>query len=127
MTIGGAIFVGLFMFLLGAMVTYVAIRLSEKAVGGPVAEALGRMDEQVRALEQARIGAYARLSEQVSSLKGQTQQLAQALVAPIGRGRWGELQLRRVVELAGMLEHCDFAQQVTVGEEHRQRPDMVIR
>src|SRR5207244_3104875 len=66
-------------------------------------------------------------------LRDQTQQLASALRSPNVRGRWGEVQLRRVVELAGMAEHCDFETQVTTsaegaeGETVRLRPDMVVR
>jgi DNA recombination protein RmuC len=101
----------------------------------PVREQMGRLDDQIRALEQARAGAYEGLSAQVRSLadaqKGllaETQGLTRALRAPQVRGRWGEVQLRRVAELAGMLDRCDFVEQPTVPVEGgRQRPDMVVR
>jgi len=106
----------------------------------PVREQLGRLDEQVRALEQSRAGAYEGLKEQVAALAetqralhGETQSLVRALRAPQVRGRWGEVQLKRVAELAGMLEHCDFAEQPTLGGNGsgeggpRQRPDMIVR
>ncbi|HZH28585.1 MAG TPA: DNA recombination protein RmuC [Azospirillaceae bacterium] len=115
------------------------------ALVSPVREQLGRLDEQVRALEQSRAGAYEGLKEQVAALAetqralhGETQSLVRALRAPQVRGRWGEVQLKRVAELAGMLEHCDFAEQPTLGGNGaggngtgeggpRQRPDMIVR
>jgi DNA recombination protein RmuC len=101
----------------------------------PLHESLGKMDSQVRELEKERTHAYAGLIEQVKSLvsgqtalHGQTASLVQALRTPTVRGRWGEIQLKRVVELAGMLAHCDFVEQesVTTGQG-RLRPDMIIR
>jgi DNA recombination protein RmuC len=81
------------------------------------AETFGTMTEQVRALYQAQ-----------QALQAETQNLVRALRAPQVRGRWGEIQLKRVVEMAGMLEHCDFTQQETVnGEDGRLRPDMIVR
>ena len=85
-------------------------------------------------LEVARQEAYAGLAQQVRSLgetqerlRGETANLVTALRAPAVRGRWGELQLRRVVELAGMVRHCDFVEQATVStEDGRQRPDLVV-
>jgi len=101
----------------------------------PMRQALSKFEVQVTDLERRREGAYAGLSEQVRSLaEAQTQlrseasNLVKALRAPQVRGRWGEVQLRRVVELAGMVEHCDFAEQETVaGSDGRLRPDLVVR
>lgn len=101
----------------------------------PVKETLTQFDNQIRSLEQARTEAYTRLTEQVGSLRQSQEQLhretanlAKALGAPQTRGRWGELTLRRVVELAGMQRYCDFEEQVSLaGEEGRLRPDLVVR
>ena len=68
------------------------------------------------------------MAETQEKLRDATGSLVSALKAPAVRGRWGEMQLRRVVELAGMLEHCDFDEQATVdGDDGRMRPDMVVR
>ncbi len=101
----------------------------------PVRESLEKVDTQIRELETARAGAYAGLSEQVralletqAQLRTDTSRLATALRAPSVRGRWGEIQLKRVVEMAGMLEHCDFyTQPVAISDEGRLRPDMLVR
>jgi DNA recombination protein RmuC len=100
----------------------------------PVAQTLRRFEEQVQSLEKARVGAYEGISAQVQALtslqervRQSTEELKTALRSPIQRGRWGELQLRRVVELAGMLEHCDFAEQKTLFGETAQRPDLIVR
>ncbi len=112
-----------------------ASRKSMEEMVKPLHESLGKMDSQVRELEKERTHAYAGLSEQVKALAlgqtalyGQTTNLVQALRTPAVRGRWGEIQLKRVVELAGMLAHCDFVEQesATTGQG-RLRPDMVIR
>jgi len=100
----------------------------------PLRSALERYEGGIRGLEQARDQAYgslkseierlARLSEQ---LQGETGNLVSALRSPQVRGRWGEVTLHRVVELAGMTEHCDYVEQVTVETEGgRLRPDMVV-
>lgn len=102
----------------------------------PVAESLGKFELRIGEIEKAREGAYAELKEQVRALgEGQlglqreTASLVKALRQPTGRGQWGEMQLRRVVELAGMQEHCDFETQhgVLTDEGKRLRPDMVVR
>lgn len=100
----------------------------------PLAESLKQVDEQVRQMEKSRAQAYGTLTSQVASLletqralQTETGNLVKALREPQARGRWGELQLRKVIELAGMLQHCDFAEQVTVtSEERRIRPDVVV-
>lgn len=100
----------------------------------PVNQSLRRFEEQVQAIEKSRVGAYENLSAQVHSLtqlqervRQSTDQLKTALRSPIQRGRWGEVQLRRVVEMAGMLEYCDFAEQKTLFGETNQRPDLTVR
>ncbi len=100
----------------------------------PVSQSLRRFEEQVQSLEKSRVGAYQGITAQLQSLtdlqervRQSTEGLKTALRSPIQRGRWGEMQLRRVVELSGMLEHCDFAEQETLFGERRQRPDLIVR
>lgn len=90
----------------------------------PVAEALDRIEAQMREFEAHRQHMLGGLENQLSSLSRETVALSQALRAPNARGRWGELTLRRVAELAGMVPHCDFYEQES-GD--RQRPDMLVR
>ena len=100
----------------------------------PIAESLGEIGSRLEQLEVSRREAYAGLSQQVRSLyesqellRDQTGNLVTALRNPQARGRWGEMQLRRVVEMAGMLPHCDFEEQSTVTtEDGRIRPDVVV-
>ena len=95
---------------------------------GPVRESLDKVLGNVQELEKSRAGAYSALWQQVKSLHDETRTLATALRAPAPRGRWAELHLRRVVELTGLTEHCDFDEQVTVtADGSALRPDMVIR
>lgn len=101
----------------------------------PMSAALQRVEGQLRTVERDREAAYAGLREQVGAmsrssdqLRAETKQLVNALRAPQVRGRWGELQLERIVQLAGMVEHCDFDTQVSVaGADGTLRPDMVVR
>jgi DNA recombination protein RmuC len=101
---------------------------------GPLSEQLGRYEQGLRLLELERQRAYTGLSSQVKQLtdsqerlQAETRNLVTALRSPATRGRWGEMQLRRVVEMAGMLEHCDFDEQVqTDAADGRLRPDMVV-
>ncbi len=110
----------------------------QQAIGelvAPVRASLENMAGKIQDLEKARVGAYSTLSEQVRSLvetqtqlRSETGRLATALRTPSVRGHWGEIQLRRVVEMAGMLDHCDFETQITVtSEDGRLRPDMLVR
>jgi DNA recombination protein RmuC len=102
---------------------------------GPLHEVLLRYERRVAELERDRVGAYESLREQVRAmhevaggLRTETHQLVSALRAPQIRGRWGEHQLRRIVEAAGMLEHCDFDEQVTATTDTGVlRPDLVVR
>jgi DNA recombination protein RmuC len=118
--------------------TFEATAQSQEAVAravAPLHETLRRYEQRVADLEHDRLEAYAELREQVRSmsavsgeLRTETKQLVAALRAPQVRGRWGEHQLRRVVEAAGMLEHCDFSEQVTAATDAAGvRPDLVVR
>ncbi len=100
----------------------------------PIAQSLSGMNQQIQALEQARSRAYGTLTSQVASLLDtqkalqiETGNLVKALREPQARGRWGELQLHRVLELAGMLEYCDFKEQLSFNDDERRfRPDVIV-
>lgn len=109
----------------------------QKAIGDlvkPVRDSLEKVDAKIHELEKARAGAYEGLAAQIRSmgeaqaqLRAETHRLSTALRSPVVRGRWGEVQLRRVVELAGMLPHCDFTEQASQATEGgRQRPDLLV-
>jgi len=116
-----------------------AKELAIKNLVDPLGAALKSLDEQTRAMETARSGAYSEVRTLVETmqssipasldaLKNETSQLVTALRAPKTRGNWGELQLRRCVEYAGMVEYCSFSEQVTARDDGDKmlRPDMII-
>lgn len=103
-----------------------------EAVVQPLQSSLSKVETFLQTIEGQRVSAYAQLTEQISALassqvqlQAETANLAKALRSPTVRGRWGEIQLKRVVEIAGMSEHCDFTQQVTQVEGLR--PDMLVQ
>ncbi|WP_405485669.1 DNA recombination protein RmuC [Nocardia sp. NBC_00511] len=114
-----------------------AARRQSHAIGAlvdPLREAVGNLNRHIQEVEHNRINAYSGLREQVAGMQRtshqlttQTSQLVAALRAPQVRGRWGEIQLERVVELAGMTRHCDFDTQVTRRGDTVVRPDLVVR
>lgn len=101
----------------------------------PVRLSLDKLDGRIHDIERLREGAYQALTTQVrvlaegqGDLRRETFSLVKALRQPVARGRWGELQLRKVVEMAGMVEYCDFVEQASInGEDGRLRPDLVVR
>jgi DNA recombination protein RmuC len=113
-----------------------AIRTEElRGLVGPVQEKLGRMESEIGRLERERRQAQGELAQMVrqlgdgvGSLRKETGNLVSALKRPSTRGSWGEIQLRNVVEMAGMVSHCDFLEQTTIqGAEGMLRPDMLVR
>jgi DNA recombination protein RmuC len=108
---------------------------SIQALVKPVKESLEKVDTKIQELEKVRVGAYETLKQQVDQLitgnkelRSETSRLVGALGTSSVRGRWGEMHLKRVVEMAGMVEYCDFDTQVSVStEEGRLRPDVVVR
>jgi len=103
-------------------------RRSIDGVLEPMREQLTKVEATLSAVEEARREAYGGLKEQLTRLDRETGSLATALRAPHVRGKWGEFQLRRVVELAGMEQHCDFDEQSTVTTDGvALRPDLVVR
>ncbi len=102
----------------------------------PVKEALSQIDQKLNLVEQARIKGFTALDQQIQNLSASNQSLRQeasnlskALKAPSVRGRWGEMQLRRVIELSGMSDHCDFSEQAQFSNsesESKARPDLIV-
>jgi DNA recombination protein RmuC len=94
----------------------------------PLKDSLARMDQQLQSVERTRQEAYGALKTQVTTLSERAGSLTNALRTPHVRGRWGEAQLRNVVEFAGMVEHCDYVTQATAAtEDGALRPDLVVR
>jgi DNA recombination protein RmuC len=114
---------------LGAVIALLAARRRAPAPHDPVHDALARMDAKLREIERERAHARGALDEQLRALGSQTRALTAALRQPHTRGRWGELQLRRVVELAGMTAHCDFFEQTSLATDDGGllRPDLIVR
>ncbi|MEM7795404.1 MAG: DNA recombination protein RmuC [Cyanobacteria bacterium P01_C01_bin.118] len=108
----------------------------QQAIDGlvqPLRSSLAKVETYLQDLESKRVSAYSQLREQIThlatgqlQLQTETANLTKALRAPNVRGRWGEIQLKRVVEIAGMVEHCDFTQQVAIAN-NTLRPDMVVQ
>src|SRR5581483_9370604 len=113
-----------------------AERLAADAQLAPIKETLQKFEAQAKALEERRLGDVSRIGEQLrfvaegqEKLRAETGSLVTALRTPHVRGRWGEVQLKRVVELAGMLDHCDFRTQASARDDEGSllRPDLVVQ
>lgn len=120
----------------GAREDLAARQKSIEQMTQPIREKLEKFDTQLGQMEKARVGAYEALNTQVKELvathlprlHAETANLVKALRQPSARGRWGEVQLRRVVEMAGMQDHCDFEEQASRStEDGRLRPDLIVR
>jgi DNA recombination protein RmuC len=102
----------------------------QKAITGlvqPMLDTLKQVDSKLAQADRERLQAYTKLAEQVTALGQSANTLSRALRTPAVRGRWGEMQLRRVVEMAGMLNRCDFDEQPNLqGESGRLRPDLIV-
>ena len=93
----------------------------------PIAETLRKVDSRLEQVEKERVAAYSTLAQQIRTLHSTTDTLSRALRTPAVRGRWGEMQLRRVVEIAGMLHRCDFDEQPGLQSDNgRLRPDVIV-
>jgi DNA recombination protein RmuC len=93
----------------------------------PIDDTLKRVEERLASLDRDRVETFARLTERIGALGASTDKLSRALRTPAVRGRWGEMQLRKIVELAGMMERCDFDTQPTLhGDNGRLRPDLIV-
>jgi len=111
------------------------LSLAKASLVGPVKESLDKVDEKIGALERSRQHAYgeirqqfAQMAEVQSRLREETGNLVKALRQPHVRGRWGEIQLRRVVEMAGMMLHCDFVEQESAeSDDGKLRPDLIVK
>ncbi|HWF53756.1 MAG TPA: DNA recombination protein RmuC [Solirubrobacteraceae bacterium] len=111
-----------------------ARRRAVEQLVAPLADQLGRVDTQLQALQRERSASQGQLSAQLRQLtetnerlRNETGALVTALRKPNTRGQWGQMQLRKVVELAGMVRHCDFTEQVSIaGEESMLRPDLIV-
>jgi DNA recombination protein RmuC len=106
-----------------------------QAMVDPIHKSLAKVEQQIQQVEKERAQAFGSLTEHLGQvaqgqdrLRTETGNLVKALRAPQARGRWGEIQLKRVVEMAGMLEHCDFEQQASAATaDGKLRPDLIVR
>ena len=114
------------------------LKLKEEAIGGlvkPINEGLKKFDERIHEMEKSRVAQISSVNDLIKDLtkanqetRMETQNLVSALRAPTSRGQWGELQLKRTIELAGMLNYCDFVEQKGIGGEGvNLRPDVIVR